>query len=233
MRSRKRSARLAGALYLSYIAVTIFANVTRDRLVVPGDAAATTERIVASVQLLRFSFVGDVLAGVLFLLTAWALYVLLKPVNTEVALLFLLLNAAGVAVQCLNMLNLFAAAVIVTDGGSLSAFTGEQSQALALLFVELHEAGFAIAQFFFAAWLLPLGYLVFRSGYLPRLLGVILMVESAAWLLYPLQYFLAPALGGVRYVSSVVGFIGEFSLALWLLIMGAREQEPTPAAAHA
>jgi hypothetical protein len=233
MRSRKRSARLAGALYLAYIAVTIFANVTRDRLVVPGDAAATTERIVASVQLLRFSFVGDVLAGVLFLLTAWALYVLLKPVNTEVALLFLLLNAAGVAVQCLNMLNLFAAAVIVTDGGSLSAFTGEQSQALALLFVELHEAGFGIAQFFFAAWLLPLGYLVLTSGYLPRLLGVILMVESAAWLLYPLQYFLAPALSGVRYVSSMVGFIGEFSLALWLLIMGAREEEPTPAVAHA
>jgi len=152
--SRKETARIAGGLYLAYIVLTVVANATRDRLVVPGDAATTAVNVVASALLFRVSFVSDVLAGVLFLVTAWALYVLLEPVNPNVALLFVLLNLAGDAVQCLNMLN------------------------------------------FFAAWLLPLGYLVLRSGFLPRLLGVVLTVESAAWLTYALQFLLLRSASG-------------------------------------
>jgi hypothetical protein len=227
--SRKATARIAGGVYLAYIVLTVVANATRDRLVVPGDAAATAANVVASAPLFRVSFVSDVLAGVLFLVTAWALYVLLKPVRPDVALLFVLLNLAGVAVQCLNMLNFFAAGVILGVADAPGSIVEGGSPALAMLFLELYRNGFMIAQFFFAAWVFPLGYLVLTSGYLPRLLGVILMVEAVAWLLYPLQHFLLPALDGVSYVSSVVGFIGEFSLALWLLIMGAKEDAPAPA----
>lgn len=227
MTAQTRTARVAGALYLAYIAVTIAASVTRDQLIVAGDAAATAQTLLSSEQLFGVAVVGDILAGVLFLLTAWALYVLLRPVNRSVALLFLLLNATGVAIQCLNVLNLVAAGLVVTDAGLAGALAADQGPALALLFVGMHENGFMIAQFFYAAWLLPLGYLVLRSEYLPRLLGVILIVESAAWLLYPLQHFLFPGVDGVSDVSSVIGFIGEFSLMLWLLIKGVHEPATT------
>lgn len=223
MNTNKKTARLAGLLYFIYIAATIFANATRTELIVFGDAAATADRILASEGLFRLGFVSDALAGVLFLLTAWALYVLLKPVDKNIALLFLVLNLGGVAVQCLNMLNLFSAALLLGGADYLKVFPADQLQALAMFFLQLHKNGFMIAQFFFAAWLLPLGYLVFKSGYLPRALGIIVMIECFGWLMYPLQFFLFPAWESLSYLSFAVGFVGEFGLTLWLLIMGAKE----------
>ncbi len=231
MGSRDRTARAAGGLYLAYIAMTALANALRDRVVVPGDEVATAANIAASPGVFRVSFVCDVLAGVLFLVTAWALYVLLKPVNADVALLFVLLNLAGVAIQCLNMLNFYAAAVALDAPDGAGALGGDRSAAVAMLFLELYRDGFMIAQFFFAAWLVPLGYLVLRSGFLPRLLGVVLLVESAAWMAYALQHFLAPDATGITYVSYALGFIGEVSLTLWLLIMGTRDRVPARASA--
>jgi hypothetical protein len=225
MSSMKKSARMAGALYFIYIAVTIFADATRTKLIVFGDAIATANNILASEQVFRVSFISDILAGVLFLLTAWALYVLLKPVNQKIALLFVLLNLGGVAVQCMNMLNLFSAVLLRNGMDYLSVFSAEQLQALAMFFLNLYKNGFMIAQFFFGAWLLPLGYLVFKSGYLPKILGIILMIECLGWLMYPFQFFLFPDYEAISYLSFAVGFVGEFSLTLWLLIKGVKEQK--------
>lgn len=222
--SNKKTARIAGLLYLLFIVATAVANISRDEVTVWNDAAATARNIQASEWLFRIGILSDILAGVLFLLAAWALYVLLKPVHKNIALLFLLLNLGGVAVQCLNMLNLFSAGLLLSGAEYLQAFQADQLQTLAMLFLNLHKNGFMIAQFFFAAWLCPLGYLVFKSVYLPRLLGVVLMVECFAWFLYPLQFFLFPS-DVIATVSSAVGFIGEFSLTLWLLIMGAKDQQ--------
>jgi hypothetical protein len=109
----------------------------------------------------------------------------------------------------------------------LKVFQVDQLQALAMLSLYIHENGFSgIAQIFFSAWLFPLGYLVFKSGYLPRILGIILMVECFGWLMYPIQFFFFPGNVVLTYLSSAVGFIGEFSLMLWLLIMGAKDQKP-------
>jgi len=221
----KKTARIAGALYFIYIVVTILADATRTKLIVFGDAVGTANNILASQQLFRVSFVSDVLAGVLFLLAAWALYVLLKPVNENIALLFLLLNLGGVVVQCMNMLNLFSAVLLLNGADYLNVFPVDQLQALAMFFLNLYKNGFMIAQFFFAVWLLPLGYLVFKSGTLPKILGILLMIECFAWLIYPFQFFLFPDFQVISYLSFTVGFIGEFSLALWLLIMGAKEQK--------
>jgi hypothetical protein len=227
MNTNKKTARFAGFLYLSYIIVTAIANVVgRKGIIVDGDAAATATNIIAKGMLFRIGFVSDVLAGVLFLLAAWALYVLLKPVNPNIALLFLLVNLGGVAVQCINMLNLFSAVILSSGADYLKVFQTGQLQAAAMLFLDLYKNGFMIAQFFFGVWLFPLGYLVFKSGYLPRVLGIVLMVECFGWLLYPFQFFLFPNYGVITYLSFAVGFIGEFSLALWLLIMGAKEQKP-------
>jgi hypothetical protein len=227
MNTTKKTARFAGFLYLSYIIVTAIANaVGRKGIIVDGDAVATAANIIAKGMLFRIGFVSDVLAGVLFLLAAWALYVLLKPVNKNIALLFLLVNLGGVAVQCINMLNLFSAVILSSGVDYLKVFQADQLQALAMVFLDLYKNGFMIAQFFFGVWLFPLGYLVFKSGYLPKVLGIVLMVECFGWLLYPFQFFLFPSYGAITYLSFAVGFIGEFSLALWLLIMGARDTKP-------
>lgn len=225
MNSIKNTARMAGFLYLIFIATSIFANVSRTKLIVSGDAIATAENILASKWLFRFGFMSDILSGVLFLLAAWALYVLLKPVDKNLALLFLLLNLGGVAVQCLNMLNLFSAVLLLSGVDYLKVFQTDQLQSLAMLFLDLHKNGFMIAQVFYGAWLFPLGYLVFKSGYLPRILGIVLMIECFAWLLYPFQFFFFPAYVVISYLSFAVGFIGEFSLTFWLLIKGVEEQK--------
>lgn len=222
----KKNARIAGAFYLFFIIATAIANMIRTKFIVAGDAIATARNIQASEWLFRLGFLSDIIAGVLFFMAAWALYVLLKPINKNIALLFLLLNLGGVAVQCLNMLNLFSAVLLLSGADFLRVFQSDQLQALAMFFLNLHESGFMIAQFFFAAWLFPLGYLVFRSGYLPRILGIVVMVECFAWLLYPLQFFLFPSVF-LTYLSSAVGFIGEFSLTLWLLIKGVNETKTT------
>lgn len=223
--TNKKTARAAGWLYLLFIVATAIAKVSRSKLIIFGDAIATAKNIQASEGLFRIGFLSDILSGILFLLAAWALYVLLQQVNKNISLLFLLLNLGGVAVQCLNMLNLFTAVLLLSGAEYLKAFQSDQLHALAMLFLNLHENGFMIAQFFFAAWLLPLGYLVYKSGFLPKILGIVLMVESLVWLLYPLQFFFFPS-GFIATLSSAVGFIGEFSLTLWLLIMGAKDEKP-------
>jgi len=137
----------------------------------------------------------------------------------------LLLNLGGVAVWCVSDLFLIVSQLLLSGADYLKVFQTDQLQALAMLSLYIYKYGsLGIAQIFFAAWLFPLGYLVFKSGYLPRLLGIVLMVECFAWLLYPLQFFLFPS-AFITYLSSAVGFIGEFSLMLWLLIMGAKEQK--------
>jgi hypothetical protein len=233
MNTNKKTARIAGFLYLIYIVVSIFANALgRSKLIVLGDAATTAGNIMANAWQFRIGFVVDLVAAVLFLMTAWALYVLLKPVNKNLALLFLLLNLGGVAVSCFSDLFLIASQLLVSGADYLKVFQVDQLKALAMLSLYIYKYGFlGIAQIFFGAWLFPLGYLVFKSGFLPRFLGVILMVHCVVWLMSALQFFLFPdfigiSFVGITYLSNPIGFISEFGLTLWLLIMGAKEQKP-------
>ena len=227
MNSLNKTARMAGSLYLIYIVISIFADVLgRSKLIIFGDAAATAKNIMASEWQFRIGFMGDLLSAVLFLLTAWALYVLLKPVSNNIALLFLLFNLGGVAMQCFSDLFLFASQLLLSGAGYLKVFQADQLQALAMLFLYLYKNGFMIAQIFYGAWLFPLGYLVFKSGFLPRILGLILMIHCVAWLMTFLQFFLFPGFTAITYVTYPLGFISEFGLTLWLLIMGVRDQKP-------
>ena len=230
--TNKKNARIAGLLYLIYIIISIFADVLgRSKLIVLGNAATTARNIMASTWQFRIGFMSDLVAAVLFLSTAWALYVLLKPVNKPLALLFLLLNLGGVAVWCFSDLFLIAGQLLVSGADYLKVFQVDQLQALAMLSLYLYKYGFlGIAQIFFGTWLFPLGYLVFKSGFLPRFLGVILMVHCVVWLLSALQFFLFPGyiaipFVGITYLSYPLGFISEFGLTLWLLIMGAKDQK--------
>jgi len=216
----KKAARIAGFLYFMYILTPILAQLVAHLGF--GDAADIVNIMRTNEELFRIGFILNLLSALLFLLAAWALYVLLKPVNKNLALLFLLLNLVGVAVECFSFLNLFAGFLLTSSQSTLIGFHPDQLQTLARFFVSLYKHGHMIAQLFFAAWLFPLGYLVFKSGYLPKFLGIVLMVECFGWLLYPLQFFLFPSTV-IATLSSAIGFIGEFSLTLWLLIMGAKE----------
>lgn len=216
-----RMARTAGFLYLIYIVLTIIADVVlRSPLIVFGDAAATANRIVASAWQFRLSFVLDLVSIVFFLLAAWGLYVLLKPVNQGLTLLFLLLNLGGVAVYSINLLNQFAAVLLLSGSDYLNAFQADQLQALAMAFLYLYKNGYWISQIFFGAWLFPLGYLVYKSGFLPRILGIVMMIHCVGWLLTTLQWFLFPGFSAITYVTYPLGFISEFGLTLWLVIKG-------------
>ena len=216
---------MAGLFYLIFILTTVLATSIRGKFIISGDVVATANNIVASQGLFRAGFAIELVSAVFFLLAAWALYVLLKPVNKNLALLFLLLNLGGVAVECLNALNLFADLQFLSGANYLNVFQTGQLQAMAMSSLNLYTSGFLIAQIFFSAWLLPLGYLVYKSRFLPRPLGLLLILDFFGNMSWFLQGFLLPDYGILAYPGNAISFIAEIALTAWLLIMAVKEQK--------
>jgi len=225
MNTNKKTARIAGFLYFIYILTSIIGN--EFGRFVSVDAPATVNNIMAHESLFRIGFVISLFSVVPFLLAAWALYVLLKPVNKNIALLFLLLNLGGFAIWCLSMLDLFASLLLLSGADYLKVFQPDQLQAQAIFFINLYKNGYIIAQIPYGIWLFPLGYLVFKSGFLPKILGILLIVDCFGLLTYVLQRFLLPGYEVISYPCMAVGFVAELSLTLWLLIMSVKDQKPT------
>jgi hypothetical protein len=217
-RAINKTARIAGFLYLILAVCGGFAEFfVRQNLIVAGDAVTTVNNIVASESLFRLGFVSELIGQVVFVFLVLALYRLLAPVDRNQAVLMVLLVVVAVTITCLNMLNQFAALLLVNGSGYLSVFTPDQIDALAMLFLNLHKVGYLIAQVFFGLWLLPLGYLIYKSGFLPKLIGILLMVACFGYLLDVLIFALLP---DVELVVSEFTFVGELLLLLWLLIKG-------------
>ena len=223
--SPRRIARIAGSLYLAFIVTFAFSSFAYSKFIVPEDASATAANILASEWFFRMACISELLSAVLFLLAAWALYTLLKPVNKDFAMLFMLLNLAGVTVECISVLNQFAALLLLSAPHYLKIFQVGQLQAASMLFLKLHTYGFMIAQIVYGAWLFPLGYLVLKSGFLPRLLGVLLILDCSCWLAYFFQFFLFPGYKAITYLSFPLAFIVEFSFSLWLAFKGTKNTE--------
>jgi Domain of unknown function (DUF4386) len=217
MNSIQKTARLSGVLYLALAALSAFGLVyVPSVLIVPGDAAATASNIVTSESLFRLGFVSNLVAFAVNIFVALLLYKLLKPVNKGIASLMVLLILMGLAIGMLNELNQFAA-LLILGADQLTAFTAAQSQALASLFLGIYEHGFTIAHIFWGLWLFPMGYLIFRSGFLPRVIGVLLVVAGLGYLVDFTLFFLFP---DVAVTVSEFTFVGEVVLILWLLIKG-------------
>ena len=170
----------------------------------------------------RLGLVSALLSAFLFLMAAWGLYVLLRPVNKHLALLFLLLNTVGVAIQCASMLPLVSALLQGDAASHMQAYSAAQLEGLAYLSIGVYKTGFVTAQLFFGTWLFPLGYLVYKSRFLPRFLGVLLMLDGVRRLIWFLQALLLPAYHAISYPGLVVSFIAEVGLALWLLVKGVK-----------
>lgn len=217
-------ARIAGLLYLIIILAGIFAEfLVRSSLIVPDDAAATAANIEASLQLFRLGFIADLVMIASDVALAVMLYVLLRPVSATLSALAAFFRLAQAATLSLNLLNQFIVTLLLGKSGYLSAFDQEQLQALALLFLNAHKYGYYIALVFFAFACLALGHLMLRSGFLPRILGVLLVIAFFSYLGGSVGAFLLPEYepliaNSPFYVGPAV--IAELSVCLWLLIRG-------------
>ena len=216
MNTTFKIARTAGLIYLLYMVTSIVANLFGKFVFV--EAPVTINHILTHATQFRIGFVINLFSSVLFLLAAWALYVLLKPVNKDLALLFLLFNVAGFAVWLFSSLCLFASLVILNVPETIKAFQPDQLQALAVFFFGLYKTGGVIAQVPYGVWLFPLGYLVFKSGFLPKILGMLLIADGICQFVYVCQRLILPDLAIIAYPCLMISFIAEFSLALWLSI---------------
>ena len=221
-------ARITGGIYLAYVLASVLAGVLGN--IGLGTVPQISEAIVTDPASFRLGLVIALISGCLFLVVAWGLYVILRPVNRDLALLFLALNAVGVAIQGAAFLSLVSA-LLQTDAAShMQAYSAAQLEGLAYLSIGVYKAGWVTAQLFFGTWLFPLGYLVYKSGLLPRGLGVLLVLDGIAVMIWFLQALLLPDYPAIRYPGLVVSFIAEVGLALWLLFKGVKVVDAGPGA---
>jgi len=220
--SPQRYARACGALYLYIIMAGIFAELfVRSKLVVSTDAAATARNIVANESLFRIGFSGELLHLACDVAVAVILYALLRPVDRNIALLAAFMRLACDIVLAVASLSHFAALRLLEGGDYLHTFRPEQLHTLALLALKLHGDGYAISLVFFGFACLALGYLVYRSGYLPRTIGALMAIAGACYLFNSFSHFLDPAFAATLFPGLFAPiFIAELSLTLWLIVKG-------------
>ena len=224
--SPRKAARIAGLLYLILIVTGIISHLARMSLIVPGDAATTANNIMANEMQFLGANVSWLISEMFLLLLGLALYVVLKKVNKNLASLMVLFIVVGVAIESINTLNQFAALQLLSGADYLTVFSADQLNAQVMSHLDSWEAGYRIASIMsFGPWLIPAGYLVYKSGYFPRILGVLVILAGFGFLIEGLQYFLLPDYEVISYPGSVVAFIGEFAFCGWLLLKGAKIPE--------
>ncbi len=233
--SLPRAARVAGAAYLAIIALGLFAEMfIRARLIVPGDAAATAANIAASSQLFRVSIASDLLMLVFDVIAALALYVLLRPVSHGLSMLAAWFRLVHATIYGVTLLTLFAVLQLVVGAESLSTLGTDPTHALVGLCLDAHGAGYRIALVFFGVHCAFLGVLVWRSGYVPRVLGALMIVAAAGYLIDSFAGVLMADYeryaGIFLAIVAVPAIVAELSMALWLLIRGGAIRRPAPAA---
>lgn len=226
MNSLKKTARLAGLLYLLLsIAGAYSVFYVPSKTMVRGDAVATANNILAHEFLFRTGIIGALISNTLFVLLALVLYRLFKQVNEHQAKLLVALVIVQIPVVfIMEAFNI--ASLMIFKGIILKTFELSQRQDLAMLFFKINDYGTMTLETFWGLWLIPLGLLVYKSGFIPRILGVLLIFNSAGWVIDSFTYLLFPDyLASVSKVTMVFQFIGEIPLLLWLLIKGVKVQK--------
>jgi Domain of unknown function (DUF4386) len=229
MTSPKRLARIAGVLYLL---VGIFGGFAEGyvypKMYVAGDAAATAGNVVANPGLVRLGVVADLVDQTLFVLLALTLYILLRHVNKGAARVMVVLVALAAGIECLNAVFEFEGLRVATDSSYVAAFGAAGSNGIVLLLLDTQHYGLLIAQVFFGLWLVPLGYLAYKSsGMFPKWLGVLLIVGSVCYLVDVLAAFLLPDIGSaVHGYITIPSALAEITMVVYLLVIGVRTPRP-------
>ena len=224
--SPKRLARVAGLFYLVVAITGGFAEgVVDPRMYVAGDAAATAGNLVANVGLVRLSVVAHLIDAVFLVLTAVTLYLLLKHVGKHAGRLMVMAVMLAAGIKAVSAVFSFVALQVATDGSYANAFGAGGASALVLLLAQTEHYGIFAAQVFFGLWLAPLGYLAYRSGLFPKLLGVILGVATVSYLMDVVAAFLLPVLAAqIHGFLGIVPAVAEVWMVLYLLVVGVRSQ---------
>lgn len=223
--SRRSLARTAGILYLIVVLTGTFSiGYVPSQLFVRGDAAATVANIVAQETLYRQGIVAGFVCYSAFLLLPLALYRLLHTVDKRAAVLMVALAAVSVPLALINLGHRLDVLTLLDGTDHLRTFTSGQIDAMVMLSLDAYRNGILVCEIFWGLWLLPFGYLVFKSGLLPRLLGVLLMVGCFGYLTDVVATLLFPGLSELAAGKlTLPAGIAEISTCLWLLIVGARE----------
>ena len=225
MYSTKTKARFAGRLYLLLAVTGVFNLIyVPTTLYVFGDAAATADNIRSSELLFRTGILSGVISNVVFVFLVLALYQLLKDINRRQAVLMVTLVVISVATTFANTFHQIAALIALSGADFMSVFDKPQLEAIAYLFLRLHSQGLQIIQIFWGLWLFPFGLLVYKSRFIPRILGVLLIVAGVGYVLACFTFLILP-----QYISAIAPLftileMGELPIILWLLIVGAKDQ---------
>ena len=232
MTSLSRNARVAGLLYLALMTAPLRLIYIPNKLIVTGNATATASNIAAHQALFRLGILSDLFTAVMTLFLTLALYRLFKEVDEGLARLVVILGGLVVTpIYFVNTINDAAALWLVRGPDFLSVFDKPQRDALAMLFLRLHGHGVLVNEVFWGLWLFPFGLLAYKSRFLPRILGVWLMINCFAYLVDSVTSLFWP-----QYSATVASWLfpvmfGELAMMLWLIIMGAKERHPLAAAA--
>jgi hypothetical protein len=225
MSSRKSKARLAGLLYFVFSLFGFFSLMyVPNKLIVTGDATASAQNILSHELLFRAGILSSLIGSIGFIFVALALYELLKEVNKRQAVIMLILIVISLPISLVNEVNNLAALKLLSGANYLSAFQKPQIDAMVMLFHGLWGQGINIAGIFWGLWLFPFGALVYKSGFLPRIIGVLLIIAGFGYLAGSLTALLFPEyVSAVSRVTDIV-VAGELPVILWLLIMGAKNE---------
>jgi hypothetical protein len=212
-------ARVGGLAYLIIIITGALGELfVRGTLLVPGNATATSNNILNSTLLWRMGIAGDLIMHICDVILILCFYVLLKPVNKNLAMLAVLFNLVQTSVLVANKLNLFTPVFLLGSSDYQTAFTPDQLHALAYLSIKTHAYGFGVGLIFFGIECLILGYLIIKSDFLPGLLGIFMVVAGLCYIINNFLLVLAPDLSNLLFM--IPAFIAEFSLCLWLILKG-------------
>jgi hypothetical protein len=234
MTTLSRNARIAGLLYLTLLTAPLRLIYIPSKLFVTGNAAATASNIAAHQTLFRLGILSDLFTAVMAIFLTLALYRLFKGVDQFLAAMVVVLGALMVTpIYFLNTLNDAATLLLVRGADFLSVFDQPQREAMAMLFLRLHHHGVVVNEVFWGLWLLPFGLLVYKSRFLPRILGVWLVLNCFAYLAQSVTGIMWP-----QYEDAVANYafpvmFGELAIMLWLIVMGAKERQPLAAATPA
>lgn len=225
MNSKKQNARIAGLLYLLLGITGAFGIMyVPSNIMVVGDASATANNIINSELLFRLSIVSNLISSVVFVFLVLSLNNLLKEASIKHAKLMVILVTVAVPIAFLNTLNLIAAQILVSDADYLTIFDRDQLNSIMMLFLNLYKNGIYIVGIFWGLWLYPFGILVIKSKFIPKIIGIFLIIGCFAYLTDSFTSLLFP-----HYKEIISPFlmlplmIGEFSIIFWFLIKGVKE----------
>jgi len=215
-------ARIGGVLYLIIIVIGLIGEAfVRDRLIVSGDAAATAANIMSHESLWRFHIAAELFLLICAVVLLLILYALLRPVSRDLALLAVFINLISIGIEAATTMRLLEALFPLGNAGYLKAFTPEQLYAMTSLSRKSHGYGFGVSLLFFGCFCLIIGYLIFKSGYFPKTIGLLMQIAGVCYLTNSFALVLSPALANRLFPGILLpAFIGELSLCLWLLVKG-------------